>query len=173
MPEETNTNEPLEALASKIEACVTSSDEKTLEAAKLIGEARQRVEGGEAGEISWAAWSSEHIGLSASRIKELCQIAGADDPAAKLREIREGTRNRVAKYRGKKQQLRNGPGSEAAEGIESAPITMEPERLRLTTWVSTAPMDHVERVLKFALTLNSKPSEQNPPLIEPETQQAA
>ncbi len=50
---ETLETETLEALAEKIVRCATQADEKTIEAAKLIREARKRVEAGETGDTNW------------------------------------------------------------------------------------------------------------------------
>lgn len=173
MTEKQNTNEPLTDLAVRIVACVTPSNEKILEAAKLVGIARRRVENGDAGEITWSAWSTEHIDLSASRMNELWRIAKADDPAAKLREIRDKTCERVAKHRkGRKNPLRNGSGS---DNTENPPTILEPDRLQLTAWVSAAPIESVRQVLEFALSLESAPTEpkRDPVSIETEAQRAA
>ncbi len=60
MTNETSKTETLEVLAKKIARYATEADEKTIEAAKLIREARKRVEAGEAGDITWYSWASSN-----------------------------------------------------------------------------------------------------------------
>ncbi len=87
--------ETLEALAVKIAQYATEADEKTIEAAKLVGEARKRVEAGEAGEVKWYTWARENIKLSTSRLRELQRIAAAEDPQKELKRGRKKTQERV------------------------------------------------------------------------------
>ena len=63
MTNESVERETLEILAEKITRYANEADEKTLEAAKMIREARKRVEAGEAGDVTWEAWAREHIKL--------------------------------------------------------------------------------------------------------------
>ncbi len=92
---ETLETETLEALAVKIAQSATEADDKTIEAAKLVGEARKRVEAGEAGEVKWYTWPRENIKLSTSRLRELQRIAAAEDPQKELERGRKMTRKRV------------------------------------------------------------------------------
>ena len=80
--------ETLEALAVKIAQYATEADEKTIEAAKLVGEARKRVEAGEAGEVKWYTWGRKNIKLLLSRLRELQRIAAAQDPRMELKRLR-------------------------------------------------------------------------------------
>ena len=89
MTNETSKTETLEALAVKIAQYATEADEKTIEAAKLVGEARKRVEAGEAGEVKWYTWARENIKLSTSRLRELQRIAAAEDPQKELKRGRK------------------------------------------------------------------------------------
>ncbi len=80
--------ETLEALAVKIAQYATEADERTIEAAKLVGEARKRVEAGEAGEVKWYEWGRKNIKLLLSRLRELQRIAAAQDPQKELKRLR-------------------------------------------------------------------------------------
>ena len=68
---------PLEVVAREIKAHAKKSDEHVIAAAMLVAEARQRVDGGEAGDITWYAWAPENIKLSVSRLRDLQRIAAA------------------------------------------------------------------------------------------------
>ncbi len=93
--------ETLEALAVKIAQYATEADERTIEAAKLIREARKRVEAGEAGDTTWYSWAPNNIKLSLSRLRELQRIAEAEDPRKELERIRKKTQERVERHRAK------------------------------------------------------------------------
>ena len=88
MVNETFETETLEALAVKIAQYATEADEKTIEAAKLIREARKRVEAGEAGDTNWYSWGRKNIKLLLSRLRELQRIAAAQDPRKELKRLR-------------------------------------------------------------------------------------
>ena len=139
-------NEPLEVLARKIEQCVDASDEKVLEAAKYLREARERINKGEEGKIKWHEWARAHIDLSGSRLRELQQISQAEDPRAKLKELREKNAERQARHRDKKKSapLRNGADSNSA-----ANENLEPDRNALIAWATEAPLEQVARVLNY------------------------
>ncbi len=89
MINETFETETLETLTVKIVQYATEADDKTIEAAKLIREARKRVEAGEAGEVKWYTWARENIKLSTSRLRELQLIAAAEDPRKQLNRLRK------------------------------------------------------------------------------------
>ncbi len=80
--------ETLGALAVKIALYATEADEKTIEAAKLVGEARKRVEAGEVGDTNWYSWAPKNIKLLLSRLRELQFIAAAGDPRKELKRLR-------------------------------------------------------------------------------------
>ncbi len=89
MANETFETETLAALAVKIARYATEADEKTIEAAKLIREARKRVEAGEAGEVKWCEWGRTSIKLLITRLRELQLIAAAEDPRKQLNRLRK------------------------------------------------------------------------------------
>lgn len=138
-------NEPLEAVAEKITQLATAADEKTIEAAILVREARERVEAGEAGETTWYSWAHTNIKLSESRLRELQRIAEAEDPHKELVRIREMNRKRVQRHREKKTSapLRNGGA------VVKETATVEDSRHRLIEWARSAPLDHVGKVLSY------------------------
>ncbi len=158
MIEEAIETETLEALAEKIARYATQADEKTLEAAKLISEARKRVEAGEADDTNWYSWAAKNIKLSESRLRELQRIAEAEDPQKELERGRKKTRERVERHREKKKSapLRNG-GASVAETAE-----LEDDRKSLTEWARTAPLDHVAEVLSYTRKFESAATVSNP-----------
>ena len=145
MENETPKIETLETLAEKIAQYATEADEKTLEAAKLVGEARKRVAAGDAGDITWYSWADKNIKLSKSRLRELQLIAEAEDPQKELRRQRKVTQKRVERYREKKKSapLRNG-GASITETAE-----LEEDRQSLIKWARDAPIGHVTETLTY------------------------
>ncbi len=138
--------ETLEILAEKITRYANEADEKTLEAAKLIREARKRVEAGDAGDVTRETWARENIKLCDSRLRELQRIAEAEDPQKELERQRKMTRERVERHREKKKSaaLRNG-GASLKETVE-----IEEDRKSLIAWAKSAPLNHVTDVLSYA-----------------------
>ncbi len=155
---ETLETETIEVLAEKIARYATQADEKTIEAAKLIREARKRVEAGETGDTNWYSWAGENIKLSPSRLRELQRIAEAEDPRKELERGRKKTRERVERHREKKKSapLRNG-GANAAETAE-----MEDDRKSLIEWVRSAPLDRIAEVLSYVRRFESAAAIANP-----------
>ena len=151
MDNETFETETLEALAVKIAQYATEADEKTIEAAKLVGEARKRVEAGEAGEVKWYTWARENIKLSTSRLRELQRIAAAEDPQKELKRLRKITSKRVERYREKRSSapLRNG-GATLKVTAE-----MEDDRRSLIEWARSAPIDRVAEALSYIRRFDS------------------
>ena len=137
--------ETLEVLAEKIARYATEADEKSIEAANLIGEARKRVEAGDAGDITWYAWALKNIKLSPSRLRELQRIAEAEDPQKELERQRKVTQKRVERHREKKKSapLRNG-GASLEETAE-----VEDDRQSLIAWARVAPLNHVADTLAY------------------------
>ncbi len=84
MTNESVEREPLDILAEKITRYANATDEKMIEAAKLVGEARKRVEAGEVGKADWETWARENINLGDSRLRQLQRIASAKDPQKEL-----------------------------------------------------------------------------------------
>ncbi len=151
MANETFETETLAALAVKIARYATEADEKTIEAAKLIREARKRVEAGEAGDITWYSWAPKNIKLSLSRLRELQRIAAAEDPQKELERQRKVTQKRVERYREKKSSapLRNG-GATVKVTAE-----LEVDRRSLIEWARSARIDRVAEVLSYIRRFDS------------------
>lgn len=145
MTNETSKPEALEVLAEKITRYATEADEKTLEAAKLVVEARKRVEAGEAGDITWTSWAPKNIKLSLSRLRELQLIAEAEDPRKELERQRKLIQVRVENHREKKKSapLRNG-GANISESAE-----LEDDRKSLIRWAQDAPIERVAETLAY------------------------
>lgn len=128
------TAEPLEVVARKIKEHAEKSDDLVIAAAKLVAEARQRVEAGEAGDIKWYAWAPKKINLSLSRLYELQCIAEADDPRKELERIRKLTRERVKEHREKKAAKKR---------------ALEEERQELIAWAKKEPIEKVRWILRL------------------------
>lgn len=145
MSNQTFDDMPLETLARQITRCATEADDRTIDAARMIHAARQRIDDGECGDISWGDWARDNIKLSESRIRELLRVGGADDPKAELEDIREQTRQRVQKHRDKKKAnsvpLRNG----SADGEVNTEADVL--RQRLIAWAEIAPPEQIAEVL--------------------------
>ncbi len=150
--------ETLETLAEKIAQYATEADEKTLEAAMLIREARKRVDAGEAGDITWTSWARKNIKLSKSRLRELQRISEAEDPQKELERGRKKTRERVERHREKKKSaaLRNG-GASVAETAE-----LEDDRKSLIDWARSAPLDRVADVVSYIQRFDSAAAVSSP-----------
>jgi hypothetical protein len=103
MAEENFETGSLEDLAERIVECANEADEKTIEAAQLVREARRRVDDGEAGDTTWTDWAKANTGLSATRLWELQRIADAENPRLELERLREDARKRAKKHRQKKE----------------------------------------------------------------------
>ncbi len=151
MVNETVKKESLGALAEKIAHCATQADDQTIEAARLISEARKRVEAGEAGDTTWYEWAPKNIKLSLSRLRELQRIAEAEDPQKELKRGRKKTQERVERYREKKSSapLRNG-GATLKVTAE-----MEDDRRSLIEWARSAPIDRVAEALSYIRRFDS------------------
>ncbi len=144
-PEAPEAPESLEDLAEKIAQYATEADEKTLEAAKLVGKARKRIDAGDAGDVTWEAWAREHIKLCDSRLRELQRIGEAEDPKKELKRQRKLTQVRVENHREKKKSapLRNG-GASLEETVE-----VEDDRQSLIAWARVAPLNQVAATLAY------------------------
>jgi hypothetical protein len=162
----------LEALAEKIAQCANQAEDKVLEAASLMREARKRIVAGQAGEIKWSVWAEKNIKLSKSRLRELMRIAEAEDPKKELERLRVLNNARQTRHRNNNTKasapLRNGGNdakvvSEAMEARTAPPASSaadskaseEPERERLIAWAQEAPIEHVGEVLSFAKNLGA------------------
>jgi hypothetical protein len=158
MTNETFETETLETLAEKIAQYATEADEHTIKAAKLIREARKRVEAGEAGDTNWYSWAGKNIKLSTSRLRELQRIAAAEDPRKELARNQRKTRERVERHREKKKSapLRNGGAT------DKVTAEMEDDRRSLIAWARSAPIDHVAEVLSYIRRFHSPEAVSSP-----------
>ncbi len=146
MTNESVEREPLDILAEKITRYANDADEKTLEAAMLIREARKLVDAGEAGDVTWETWARENINLGDSRLRQLQRIANAKDPQKELERQREMTQKRVERHRKKKKPaaLLNA-GASLTETAE-----LEEVRQSLIAWAREAPLNQVTDVWSYA-----------------------
>ena len=144
--------ETLETLAVKIVQYSNEADARVIEAAKLVLEARERVEKREAGDITWYEWARKNIKLSGSRLRELQRISEAEDPKAELERIRVQGRKRQAQHRDKKKPapLRNGGDTDGQAA------QLDPKREQLIEFVQSAPLSHIEKLLSLAQELAAK-----------------
>jgi len=125
MSEENLEMESLEALAERIVQCANEADEKAIEAAILIRQARDRVNRGDAGKITWTKWASVNIKLSKTRLRELHRIAKAEDPRQELKRQRDLAQKRAAKFR-EKQKAKKAAALQGS-GDESVKAPANPE----------------------------------------------
>ena len=151
MTNETFETETLATLAEKIARYATEADEHTIKAAKLIREARKRIEAGEAGDTNWYSWAPKNIKLSLSRLRELQRIAAADNPQKELERQRKVTQKRVERHREKKGSapLRNGGAT------FKVTAEMEDDRRSLIEWARSAPIDRVAEALSYIRRFDS------------------
>jgi hypothetical protein len=98
--------DPLPTVAEKINALfdrAAKADDKAetyrISAGQELAKARDRVEAGEAGEITWTAWSADNIRRSEGDIRKVLAIANAADPAKAAAAERQRNREAVARHR--------------------------------------------------------------------------
>ena len=89
----------LDVVAGKIKAFLQRADNQRITAAKLLAEARERVEAGEAGDIRWEIWCRKHIERSPRDVRRLLALLRSDDPTAKLAQDRQAARDGMARLR--------------------------------------------------------------------------
>jgi hypothetical protein len=103
-----DSRDTLETVAGKINAYLKKSDDQRVSAALLLREAKERIESGEAGDISWVSWCTTNIKRydgkpkSLRDIERLIAAAYATDPYAHIDADREKSRLSMAKSRAKK-----------------------------------------------------------------------
>lgn len=152
-------SESLESLATRIKDYADRADEQLLEAAKLMLEARRRVQNGEAGAVTWESWARENIKLSSSRQYELLRIAEATDPHKELEHLRKKNRERQQAYRERQRDEKKSiPSRNGGSSVKPAP-ELEAPRQRLIAWAGKAPLDHVAKVLTYIKGLEASDGE--------------
>ena len=87
-------NQSLPMMAEEIAAKVEESDrlagrsaELLVEAAKVVVEAKKRLDEGAVQGVGWYEWAEKHTGLKKTRLDELHSIGSAKDPMARAQEI--------------------------------------------------------------------------------------
>jgi hypothetical protein len=146
----------LEVIANKIVEFATQADENVINAAVLVRIAKDRVENGEAGEITWTDWAKQHLPLKESRLRELEQIAKANDPNAELDRLRMLSRQRQQKHRNKKAEAAKTPAAPLRNGAEAEQKTktIDDDRQRLIQWTNKAQVEQITNVLRFIDTID-------------------
>jgi hypothetical protein len=98
--------DPLPTVAEKINALfdrAAKADGKAetyrISAGQELAKARDRVEAGEAGEITWTSWCADNIRRSEGDIRKVLAIANAADPAKALAAERQRNRDAIARHR--------------------------------------------------------------------------
>lgn len=164
MTEETVETETLESLAEEINACVETADAQIVEAATLIRTARNLFDNDKNQTGTWEDWAREHINLSGSRLRELLQIANAEDPGVELKRLRDLNKARQERHRKNKSSapLRN--DGEA----DSVSVTLDAERKQLIDWAQKAPLKQVKKALAFTETLGADNETSDPDQSEEE-----
>lgn len=117
----------LDLVVRRIEEHSKKSDDHVIEAARLVSEARRRVEAGEAGLTTWYVWGKANINLAPSRLRELMRIGEAADPRKELERLRTLNNERQKKHR------------------DEAAREMEPERKAVIAWAKHAELKQVRR----------------------------
>lgn len=163
--------ETLTSLAKKIDEEIKQSDAHIFKAAKMLLVARNRVEGGELGNLTWTQWVKDNLTIGESRVKELLQIAKSDNPQKELATQRDKNKKRQIKHRAKQvaqpspktvsqPPLRNGgnvhpktPELAKKSAPEQESVT---NKQRLLNWVQQASGDDIQQVLEFIESLNSQ-----------------
>lgn len=133
MGEVAGSREPLDIVAQKIATHAKKADDYVIAAAMLLREARERVEAGEAGEVTWYAWARKNIPLQESRLRDLKRIAEAKDPRKELERQRRLGRERAERHREQKK-------------VAKQP-ELEEDRLQLVAWAERAPLHEVSEML--------------------------
>jgi hypothetical protein len=98
-PPEAGACDLLDVIAGKIRASLQRSDDQRVTAARLLLEAKGRVEAGEAGKIGWRQWCEENIKRSQRDIRFLIACARSPDPEAAIASERERARQGMRRIR--------------------------------------------------------------------------
>ena len=93
---------PLETIAHEINIRLqraAQADDHRISAGKLLIEARERVEAGEAGDITWSDWVKQHIDRSPGDVRKVMALARAGDPEAARGKEKETAKKAMALLR--------------------------------------------------------------------------
>ncbi len=88
----------LDDLAARINASIERTKDGFVDLAILLSKSRKQcnIDG-----VSWGDWLADNVNLSYSRAKALAQVGDAKDPVKAIADLREYTRQSVAKSREK------------------------------------------------------------------------
>ena len=154
-------NPKLEELVDRVVMLSKASDDKTLEAAKLLLQVRKMVD---RPDIKWMEWAHEHIDLADSRIYELMRIAEAKQPAKELERLRVQANERQKRFRNHTKQRE----------AEEAQKPQDPERAQLVAWAKKEPIERVKWVLnQIAMEFGNDNNVADQPRSEREVRDAA
>lgn len=131
---------PLPALADQINACFKSADkaelkasDKRITAGRLLVAARDRIERGEAGEITFREWCKAQVQRSWPDIRKCIKLAESDDPEAARDAEKAKARAAMKKLRAKRKRDGEGLRSNTAgvSATRSATIDLNPKLVSL------------------------------------------
>jgi hypothetical protein len=116
------TDDPLDVVASQINARLGKADDMRLSAALLLMEAQGRVRDGEAGEITWERWCKANVQRGMRDIRRLLRIAKSSDPDAAFREERERAAEGMRRHR-----IKVGPSKSPQQRTNVSPFEPPPQ----------------------------------------------
>ena len=131
----------LERIVVEIEQTFDQWDLGRVKAGRLLLQARELVESGEAGDnVTWRDWCSAHISRSLGDIRKIMRIARQPDPMAALRAERESARERMTQARERSRACKGnsdktsrqsvGPTPETAPEIAASALSLMPHGSR-------------------------------------------
>jgi hypothetical protein len=115
---------PLENIAAEINVrlqLAAKADDHRIAAGKLLIEAQERVEAGEAGDITWSDWVQQHIDRSPGDVRKVMALARAEDPLTARSQEKERARRGMAWLRHERAHVSALPQPCADETAEDLP----------------------------------------------------
>jgi hypothetical protein len=115
---------PLDDVAAEINIrlqLAAKADDHRIAAGKLLIEARQRVESGEAGDITWSDWVKQHIDRSPGDVRKVMALARAGDPLTARGQEKERAQQGMARLRHERANVSALPQLCADETAEDLP----------------------------------------------------